>query len=104
MRLQVEITTASRTSAVAVACARELAGLALAERQAFAQRHRRGLVGDAQREQLAHAGADSRSGSWLRRRRRPDRPAPSGGALSDTLSSSPRSRSMRLRRIAMIAT
>ncbi len=39
--------------------ARELARLALAEREAFAQRHGRGLVGDTQRQQLAHASVDS---------------------------------------------
>ncbi len=47
--------------------AHELLGLALAEREAFAQRDRRGLVRDAEGEQLAHSLA-------LRRRRRWRRP------------------------------
>ena len=69
----------------------ELVRLGLGERQTLAQRHRRRLVRDAQRQQLAHARVDS----WSSERRAPrDRrrsPAPPPA-------SSPSRRSMRLRR------
>ena len=62
MRLQVEIATASWTSSCAVSVAQKPLGLVLVEREALAHRDRRGLVRDAEREQLAHRCAAS-SGS-----------------------------------------
>ena len=71
----------------------ELPALLIAEGQALAQRDGRGLVGDAQRQQLAHGSCDSPVESgW--------RPA----AARSRLESSPSSRWMWLRRTAMIAT
>ena len=51
MRLQVEIATASWIASCATSSRSTRGGAALGQRQPLAQRQRRGLVGDAEREQ-----------------------------------------------------
>ena len=73
MRLQVEIATASWTSAsLGELAARNSRRLAVGQREALAQRDRRGLVRDAEGEQLAHrtASAPGLGGRLLARARR----------------------------------
>ena len=55
MRLQVESATASWISVGRDQLAQHARGAALGQRDALAQLDRRGLVGDAECEQLAHA-------------------------------------------------
>ena len=56
MRLQVEIATASPIAGWAVSSREQRLGAAVGERDALAQRQRRGLVRGAEREQLGHRG------------------------------------------------
>ena len=68
MRLQVEIATASCTLLARDELAQDRRPRALGQREALAQRERRGLVRDAEGEQLAHRAAPRRAGSLAARR------------------------------------
>ena len=93
MRLHVEITTASRTSGVAVACrANSLASCSVKARRS------RSATGAVLCEM------PSASSSLMRASTPPRRSPSSLPGRWPALSSSPSSRSIRLRRIAMIAT
>ena len=61
MRLQVEIAAASRISPRSSSSPSTPDGAALRERHPLAQLQGRGLVRDAERQELAHAGTRSRS-------------------------------------------
>ena len=64
MRLQVEIATASRTPSMRDELAHHALGLALGQRQPLAQRDRRGLVRDADRERARSCLAPARCSRW----------------------------------------
>ncbi len=53
MRLQVEMTTASFTSGLSATCSANSTACDSVKAKPLAQRHGRGLVGDAERQQLA---------------------------------------------------
>ena len=93
MRLQVEIAAASWISARSHQLAQDAGRAALGERDPLAQLERRGLVGDAEREELSSRRHPLSSASWL-----------AWPVARPRSASSPSSRSMRASFAAMIAT